>query len=94
MSGGLDSGETGREQGISKAGSSRIRSLLVELGWMWIRYQPQSELSQWFNKRWSSSGRSRRIGIVAVARRLFIDLWRFAELGVVPPGAEFKTVAA
>lgn len=90
----FDSGGTNREQGISKAGSSRIRALLVELSWLWLRYQPQSKLSQWFHKRWSTSGRSRRIGIVAVARRLFIDLWRFAELGVVPPGAEFKKTAA
>lgn len=90
----FDSGGSEREQGISKAGSAGIRSLLVELSWLWLRYQPQSELSQWFHKRWSTSGRSRRIGIVAVARRLFIDLWRFAELGVVPPGAEFKKTAA
>lgn len=90
----FDSGGTNREQGISKAGSSRIRSLLVELSWLWLRYQPQSELSQWFQKRWSTSGRSRRIGIVAVARRLFIDLWRLAEHGAVPPGAEFKKTAA
>jgi len=89
-----DSGGSEREQGISKAGSGRIRSQLVELSWLWLRYQPQSELSRWFNERWSSSGRSRRIGIVAVARKLFIDLWRFAELGVVPPGAQFKSAAA
>jgi len=90
----FDSGGTNREQGISKAGSSRIRALLVELSWLWLRYQPESKLSQWFHKRWSTSGRSRRIGIVAVARRLFIDLWQFAEFGVVPPGAEFKKTAA
>jgi len=90
----FDSGGTNREQGINKAGSSRIRALLVELSWLWLRYQPRSKLSQWFHKRWSTSGRSRRIGIVAVARKLFIDLWQFAEFGVVPPGAEFKKTAA
>ena len=88
----FDSGGSEREQGISKAGSRRIRSLLVELAWLWLRYQPQSDLSRWFQKRWAGSSRTRRIGIVAMARRLFVDLWRLAELGVVPPGAEFKPV--
>jgi transposase len=84
------SGGKTREQGISKAGSARVRTLMVELSWLWLRYQPQSELSRWFKERWSGSGRLRRIGIVAMARRLFIDLWRLVEHGLVPPGAEFK----
>jgi transposase len=88
------SGGTSREQGINKAGSARIRTLMVELSWLWLRYQPQSQLSQWFHQRWAGSGRLRRIGIVAVARRLFVDLWRLAALGVVPPGADFKPTKA
>lgn len=89
----FDSGGSQREQGISKAGSRRIRSLLVELAWLWLRYQPQSNLSRWYQERWAGSARTRRVGIVAMARRLFVDLWRLAELGVVPPGAEFKPIA-
>jgi transposase len=88
------SGGTSREQGINKAGSARIRTLMVELSWLWLRYQPQSQLSQWYQQRWAGSGRLRRIGIVAVARRLFVDLWRLAALGVVPPGADFKPTKA
>lgn len=85
-SGGLE-----REQGINKAGSARIRTLMVELSWLWLRYQPDSELSRWFQKRWGAgSSRARRVGIVAMARRLFIDLWRLADHGLVPPGADFK----
>jgi transposase len=65
------SGQSATEQGISKAGNRRVRTLMVELAWSWLRYQPQSELSQWFNRRFAGGGkRLRRIGIVALARRL------------------------
>lgn len=90
-----DSDGTRREQGISKAGNGHIRSLIVELAWMWLRYQPDSALSQWFNERWGpGSSRSRRVGIVALARKLLVALWRFVEHGVVPDGAEFKPIGA
>jgi transposase len=86
-----DSGNTQREQGISKAGNRRVRSLLVELAWYWLRYQPQSELSTWFARRFGSGGkRMRRIGIVALARRLLIALWHYVEHGVIPAGAKLK----
>jgi transposase len=85
------SGTTGREQGISKAGNARIRALTVELAWLWLRYQPESALSQWFHRKWSTgTSRSRRVGIVALARRLLIDLWRYTEQGIVPDGAVMK----
>lgn len=85
------SGESSREQGISKAGNKRVRRLLVELAWSWLRYQPQSELSRWFGLRFAGGGaRVRRIGIVAVARKLLIAIWRYLEQGVVPPGARLK----
>jgi transposase len=77
-----------REQGISKAGNKRLRRLLVELAWSWIRHQPGSELSQWFHKRFAQGPRLRRLGITAVARKLAIALWRFAEQGELPAGAE------
>lgn len=85
------SGDSQVEQGISKAGNHRARSLLVEVAWGWLRWQPDSELTQWFNRRFASGGkRTRRIGIVALARRLGIVLWRYVEHGVIPAGAVFK----
>ncbi len=89
-----DSGGSETEQGISKAGNRRVRTLLVELAWSWLRYQPQSELSQWFNRRFAGGGkRLRRIGIVALARRLAIALWRYLEHGLIPDGAQLKPIA-
>jgi transposase len=86
-----DSGASQREQGISKAGNRRVRALVVEIGWYWLRYQPLSALSEWFNRRFGAGGkRMRRIGIVALARRLLIALWRYVEHGVVPEGAQLK----
>lgn len=88
-----DSGGIQREQGISKAGNKRIRTLSVEMGWVWLRFQPQSKLSRWFMERFALGGsRMRRIGIVAMARRLLIDLWRYLEQGIIPEGAILKTV--
>ena len=87
------SGESETEQGISKAGNRRVRTLMVELAWSWLRYQPQSELSQWFNRRFAGGGkRLRRIGIVALARRLAIALWRYLEDGLIPDGAKLKPI--
>ena len=87
------SGESETEQGISKAGNRRVRTLMVELAWSWLRYQPQSELSQWFNRRFAGGGkRMRRIGIVALARRLAIALWRYLEDGLIPQGAQLKPI--
>jgi transposase len=86
-----DSGDSQREQGISKAGNRRCRTLLVELAWYWLRYQRHSALSEWFNRRFGAGGkRMRRIGIVALARRLLIALWRYVEHGVIPAGAQLK----
>jgi transposase len=89
------SGEEEHEQGISKAGNRRARSMLVELSWLWVRYQPESALTRWFKERFAGQGkRLRRIGIVALARRLAIALWRYVSQGVVPEGATLKTIAA
>ena len=88
-----DSGDSRVDQGISKQGNRRVRALLIEMAWFWLRYQPQSDLSKWFAQRTQGSGpnkRSRRIAIVAVARRLAIALWRYLEQGVVPAGAAMK----
>lgn len=86
-----NSGESSREQGISKAGRTRLRASLIELAWLWLRYQPRSALAGWFARKYGSgSKRLRRIGIVGVARRLLIDLWRFCEYGVLPEGVVLK----
>lgn len=85
-----DSGESQVDQGISKQGNRRVRALLVEMAWCWLRYQPDSALTRWFNKRTQSTGtnrRARRIAIVAVARRLAIALWRYLKDGEIPKGA-------
>lgn len=88
-----DSGNSHADQGISKQGNRRVRSLLIEMSWFWLRYQPDSAISRWFAQRTvpSKSKRGRRIAIVAVARRLAIALWRFLEHDVVPEGARLKT---
>ena len=88
-----DSGGSQREQGISKAGRGRIRALNIQIAWGWLRFQPQSKLSLWYQERFAGGGsRMRRIGIVAVARKLLIDLWRYLEYGVVPEGARLRPV--
>lgn len=86
-----DSGASEREQGISKAGNRRVRALSVEIAWLWLRYQPQSRLSQWFHERFGGNKRSRRVGIVALARKLLVALWRYLQTGQLPEGAQFKT---
>src|SRR6202048_3467387 len=89
-----DSGESQVDQGISKQGNRRVRALLIEMAWTWLRYQPDSALTQWFNQRTQGTGpnrRARRIAIVAVARRLAIALWRYLKDGVIPEGAQLKS---
>ena len=82
------SGESHREQGISKAGNRRVRWALVELAWMWLRHQPDSVLSVWYQRRFGvGNTRARKIGIVALARKLLIVLWKYLEKGEVPEGA-------
>ena len=86
-----NSGESAREQGITKSGNRHVRWMTMELAWSWVRYQPESALSCWFRERFGGGGkRLRRIGIVAVARKLLIALWRFLKTGVIPEGAILK----
>jgi transposase len=87
------SGTIDREQGISKAGNPRLRHIMVELAWLWVRHQPDSALTRRFRERvGAETGRVRRIAIVAVARKLLIALWRYVNLGEVPEGAVLKPV--
>jgi transposase len=88
----FDSGAQRREQGISKAGNRRARTTLIELAWLWLKHQPQSELARWFKQRvGDQKGRVRKIAIVALARKLAIALWRYLETGLVPTGAVLKS---
>jgi len=88
-----DSGETLREQGISKAGNRRVRVTMIELAWSWVRWQPDSALTHWFIDRYVRGGtsRSKRKGIVALARKLLVALWKFVEQDIVPEGAIVRT---
>lgn len=85
------SGNDSREQGIGKAGNRWVRALSIEVAWAWLRYQPQSELSRWYERRFGhGSSRMRRIGIVALARKLLIELWKYLQTGTPPAGALLK----
>ena len=81
------SGEMDRDRHISRAGNPRARTTLVQLAWLWLRYQPGSDLASWFRERVGVlQGRTRRIAIVALARKLLIALWRYVATGVIPAG--------
>jgi transposase len=84
------SGEEWREQGISKAGNGGVRAMAIEIAWCWLRYQPDSELALWFYEKFGHSKRTRKIGIVALARKLLVALWRYLETAEIPAGACLK----
>lgn len=76
-----------REQGVSKAGNKRLRTMMIQVAWLWLRHQPESELTLWYADRvQANGGRIRRVMIVALARKLLIALWQFSSAGVVPKG--------
>jgi transposase len=85
-----DSGESERDQGISRAGNTRLQSVMVQLAWGWVHWQRQSALTRWYQERFGRGKRARRVGIVALARKLLIALWRYATVGVLPAGAVLK----
>lgn len=88
------SGTERREQGICKAGNRWMRSIAIEIAWGWLRYQPESELSRWYRERYANaSPRQRKIGIVALARKLLIELWKYLQSGTPPAGAVLKKQA-
>jgi transposase len=82
------SGQSVREQGISKAGNRRLRAMAIEIAWCWLHHQPKSALSAWFRERFGTGKRFRKIGIVALARKLLVALWKYVERGEAPKGAE------
>ncbi|HEX4128587.1 MAG TPA: IS110 family transposase [Pirellulales bacterium] len=86
------SGDLQHEQGISKAGNRRMRMMLVEIAWGWLRWQPTSELSRWYARRFGSGNlRARKVGIVALARKLLVALWKYLDRGELPAGAVLMT---
>jgi transposase len=87
----FQSGETAHDQGITRAGNKHVRRIMVQLAWNWLRYQPTSALTRWYQQRFAAGGRRmRRIGIVALARKLLIAVWRYSDQGVIPDGAVVK----
>ena len=87
----FQSGDSSRERGISRAGNRHMRGIAIDLAWLWLRQQPESDITLWYNRRFANAGpRLRKIGIVAVARKLVIALWRFADYGEIPKGALLK----
>jgi transposase len=90
----FQSGESEREQGMSKAGNHHVRAMAIEIAWGWLRFQPRSALTNWYQRRFGhGSRRLRKIGIVALARKLLVALWRYLETGLPPEGALLKTEA-
>jgi transposase len=84
------SGETAHDRGITRAGNRHVRRMVVQLAWSWLRYQPDSALSRWYRERFDRGRRLRRIGIIALARKLLIAWWRYGEAGILPDGAMVK----
>ena len=85
------SGDRHREQGISKAGNPLLRKSMIELAWLWLRYQPDSALARWFAQRvGTAQGRIRKITAVALARKLLVALWKYVTTGLLPEGARMK----
>jgi transposase len=87
-----ESGESSRDQGISRAGNDRLQSVMVQVAWSWVHWQPLSALTIWYRHQFGRGKRARKIGIVALARKLLIALWRWATAGIVPTGAVLKHV--
>ena len=85
------SGDSEHELGISRAGNRWVRGLAIEIAWGWLRHQPDSALTHWYNERFARGGpRARKVGIVALARKLLVALWRYVETGALPEGAALK----
>jgi transposase len=86
------SGDSSKEQGISKEGNTLVRTMAIQIAWGWLQYQPESKLSRWYQERFGKGSASlRKIGIVALARKMLVALWRYLETGLIPEGAELKT---
>src|SRR5215210_1615637 len=86
------SGRVDHEQGVSKAGNPRLRAVIVEMAWLWLRHQPDSALARWYRDRVRrDGGRMKKVAVVALARKLLVALWRYVTAGVVIEGAAMKS---
>ena len=85
-----ESGDRSRDHGISRAGNDRLQSVMVQLAWSWVKWQPTSALTQWYRARFGEGKRARKVGIVALARKLMIALWRYVTHGILPTGVILK----
>lgn len=86
----FESGDSSRDQGISRAGNDRVQAVMVQVAWRWVHWQPHSALTRWYLARFGTGKRARKVGIVALARKLLIALWRWATVAIVPSGAVLK----
>ena len=85
------SGDLAHEQGISKAGNRWVRALAINTAWAWLRFQPESQLARWYEQKFGNgNSRVRKIGIVALARKLLIAFWRYLDTGIIPEGAVLR----
>ena len=86
------SGRVDHEQGVSKAGNPRLRAVIVEMVWLWLRHQPDSALARWYRDRVRrDGGRMKKVAVVALARKLLVALWKYVTAGVVIEGAAMKS---
>jgi len=88
-----ESGSKRREKGLSRSGNARVRKIMIQLAWRMVKFQPDSALVQWFKQRTENAKRSRKPMIVALARKLIIALWRYANDGVIPAGFRLHSAA-
>ena len=88
-----ESGATRRDKGLSRSGNARVRKILIQLSWRLLKFQPESALVLWLNARTANAKGSRKLMIVALARKLIIALWRYANMGLVPEGFQLRPVA-
>src|SRR3712207_3833184 len=89
-----ESGAKRRERGLAKAGNARVRRGLMQLAWRFLRFQSESALAKWYRERTEGGGKRKTTMIVALARKLLIDLWRLVRLGEIPPGLRLRTALA
>jgi len=88
-----ESGATRRDKGLSRSGNARVRKILIQLSWRLLKFQSESALVLWFNARTANAKGSRKLMMVALARKLIIALWRYANMGLVPEGFQLRPVA-
>ena len=86
-----ESGARRRQKGLAKAGSARVRRGMIQLAWRFLKFQKNSALAKWYAARTIDAGRgSRKIMVVALARKLLIALWKLVNTGEIPEGVALR----